>query len=114
MILSLALPFSALAQDRGRDLPRWLLDAFREVISEPAKSTVQVYSDGYRSALGAIVRPDGHVVTKASELKGKIECQLAGESQKREARIVARDSATDLAILKIEANNLPVVPWTGG
>lgn len=116
LIVALAaiLSLSAAAQDRGRDLPRWLLDAFREVINEAGKSTVQVYCDGYRAALGAVVRSDGHIVTKASELKGKIECQLAGESQKREARIVARDSATDLAILKIEASNLPVVPWSGG
>jgi serine protease Do len=114
LILAALLPLIVGAQDRGRDLPRWLLDAFRDVISEPAKSTVQVYCDGYRAALGAIVRSDGHIVTKASELRGKIECQLAGESQKREARIVARDGATDLAILKIEAKDLPVAPWRGG
>jgi serine protease Do len=102
----------AAAQDRGRDLPGSLLAAFKEVISEPAKSTVQVFCDGYRGALGAIVRADGQIVTKASELKGKIECQLANETQKREAKIVARDAATDLAILKIDARDLPVVPWS--
>jgi serine protease Do len=107
-----AMPCLAAAQDRGRDLPGSLLSAFREVISEPAKSTVQVYCDGYRGALGAVVRADGHIVTKASELKGKIECQLASESQKREAKIVARDAATDLAILKIDARDLPVVSWS--
>jgi serine protease Do len=103
---------SLAAQQRGSDLPRSLLMAFRDVISEPAKSTVQIYADGYRTALGAIVRSDGHIVTKASELKGKIECQLSTESQKRPATIVARDSTTDLAILKIDATNLPVVPWS--
>jgi serine protease Do len=100
------------AEDRGRDLPRWLLEPFREVISESAKSTVQVYCDGYRAALGAIVRSDGHIATKGSELKGKIECQLANEAQKREAKVVARDAATDLAILKIDAQDLPTVPWS--
>jgi len=108
------LPLSVSAEDRGRDLPKWLLDAFRDVISEAGKSTVQIYCDGYRAALGTIVRSDGHIVTKASELKGKIECQLAGETQKREARIVARDPATDLAIIKIEAPNLPMTPWNSG
>ena len=96
-------------ENQRRYLPRSLLAAFRDVIKEPAKSTVQVYSDGYRAALGAIVRSDGHIVTKASELKGKIECQLSNESQKREAKVVARDPATDLAVLKIDAKNLPTV-----
>jgi len=103
----------ATSQDRLRDhLTRPLLTAFREVITEPAKSTVQVYCDGFRACLGAVVRSDGYIVTKGSELKGKIECQLASESQKREAKIVARDEITDLAVLKIDAKGLPVVPWS--
>ena len=53
-----------------------VLASFREVVAQPAKSTVQIYCDGYRSALGAVVREDGYVVTKSSELKGKIECLL--------------------------------------
>ena len=91
-----------------------LMKAFQEVIQEPVKSTVQVYCDGYRASLGAIVRSDGHIVTKASELNGKIEVQLWDEPRKREARIVAQDGPTDLAILKIDAANLPVVTWTSG
>src|SRR5688572_25998308 len=102
------------AQDRERNLPPKLLAAFREVISETSKSTVQVYSDGYRAALGAVVRSDGYIVTKASELKGKIECQLSNDSQKRLATLVSRDSGTDLAILKIDAKDLPVASWSTG
>jgi serine protease Do len=112
-VLVIAASSGAAQEQQRRHLPRSLMAAFREVISEPAKSTVQVYCDNYRAALGAVVRSDGHIVTKASELKGKIECQLANESARREAKIVARDSATDLAILKIDAKDLPVVPWSG-
>jgi serine protease Do len=112
LLLLAAAPRGGAAQDRWRELPRWMVDAFREVIREPMQSTVQVFCDGYRGALGAIVRSDGYIVTKDSELKGKIECQLATESKKREARIVARDSATDLAIIKIDAKDLPTVPWS--
>jgi serine protease Do len=107
---------SQAAQDQRRQLPRPLLLVFRDVIKEPVKSTVQVYCDDSRAALGAVVRADGHIATKASELKegGKIECQLSQESQKRAAKIVARDAATDLAILKIDAKDLPVTPWSTG
>ena len=93
-------------------LTRPLLTAFGGVITEPAKSTVQVYCDGFRACPGAVVRADGYIVTKNSELKGKIECQLNNETQKREAKVVARDEMTDLAILKVDAKNMPVVPWS--
>src|SRR5262249_51737633 len=114
LLLVALLPTVSSAQERrsSRDLPRWLLAAFREVISDPVKSTVQVYGDGYRICLGAIVRPDGYIVTKASELQGQISCQLSTEAPKREARIVARANAADLAILKSAAKNLPVVSWS--
>jgi serine protease Do len=112
LLVALAIR-GAQSQDRLRDhLTRPLLTAFREVITEPAKSTVQVYCDGFRACLGAVVRSDGYIVTKNSELKGKIECQLNNETQKREAKIVARDEMTDLAILKVDAKNMPVVPWS--
>jgi serine protease Do len=99
---------------KERRLPGPLLDAFQDVVRIPAKSTVQVYCDGVRSALGAIVRADGHIVTKESELKGKIQIQFSNETQRRDAKIVARDPATDLAVLKVEAQDLPVVPWSTG
>jgi serine protease Do len=105
--LLLALPGLSLASDR---LHPKVLAAFRDVVSEPAKSTVQVYCDGYRAALGAVVDPAGYVVTKASEMKGKVECQLH-DGKRLEAKIVGRDQAVDLAVLKIDAKDLPVVNW---
>ncbi|MEX2173374.1 MAG: PDZ domain-containing protein [Pirellulaceae bacterium] len=90
-----------------------VLSAFREVVAEPAKSTVQIFCDGYKAALGAVVDSNGYVVTKASELKGKIECQLH-DGRKLEAVVVGRDPAVDLAVLKIDAKDLPVVAWSEG
>jgi serine protease Do len=112
LVAGYSLTASAQPDDQRRSLPDSLFKSFREVIREPAKSTVQVFSDGYRAALGAVVRSDGHIVTKASELKGKITVQLPTESQQREAKIVGRDPTSDLAVLKIDAQGLPVVPWS--
>ena len=50
--------------------------AFREVVREVTNSTVRVLCDGRRAALGAIVEADGFILTKASELKGEVTCQL--------------------------------------
>jgi len=91
-----------------------VLASFREVVAQPAKSTVQIYCDGYKSALGAVVREDGYVVTKSSELKGKIECLLYGHrmDQKLEATVVAKDPALDLTILKVDAKDLTPIAWS--
>ncbi len=107
-VVLLAAPLAASAQDR---LNFKVLQAFRSVVSEPAKSTAQIYCDGFRSALGTVVRADGYVVTKASELKGKVEVELSDRSGKRPATIVGTDPATDLALLKIDAQDLPVIAW---
>jgi serine protease Do len=114
-VLALLAVHAATGQESlRRDVVGPLLDAFREVIREPARSTVQVYCNGYRTCFGAIVRADGHIITKASELKGTIQVRLDGDKEnvKRDAKIVAVDSATDLAILKIDATGLPAVRWS--
>ncbi len=90
-----------------------ILAAFRDVVKESARSTVQVFSDGKKSGLGAIVTADGHIITKASELRGKLQCQVF-DGQKYDATLVAKEHGLDLAMLKIEAKNLPVVPWADG
>jgi serine protease Do len=91
-----------------------VLGAFQEIIQPAAKSTVQVFADGRAVALGAIARADGYIVTKSSELNGKLEVKLNDPKnpRKQEATFVASDKATDLAILKIEAKNLPAISWS--
>ncbi len=61
---------------------------------------------------GVIVSPDGyivtnnHVVEKADEIKVTLF-----DKRVLKGRIVGADPKTDVAILRIEANNLPVLPW---
>jgi serine protease Do len=90
--------------------PTKVTAAFRPAIAEVVKSTVQVLSDGKRSALGMVVDKDGYVVTKASELKGKLECQLI-DGRRTEAKLVGIDRKLDVAMLKVEWHNLQPVDW---
>ena len=108
-VLLLLLP-AARAQDR---LHRRVLEAFRPVVSEPSKSTTRIYCDGSQKAMGAVVQADGYIVTKASELSGNIEVQTHDIPRKLSARIVGTDPTTDLALLKVEAKDLPVLAWAG-
>jgi serine protease Do len=113
-LVAVFVPLVLQAEEKRRELPASMRKAFGELAREPTKSTVQIFCDGRSAAMGAIVRSDGYVVTKASELHGKIECQLSFESGKHEAKLVAQDSSTDLAILRINKRDLPAVQWATG
>ena len=92
--------------------------AFREVVGRPAKSTVRVYCDFECVALGTIVSRNGMVLTKGSELrneagqlKGRLVCELA-DSSRYNARLVATDQQTDLALLQLPTQGLPAIEWS--
>lgn len=86
-------------------------NAFRDAVRAPAQSTVRILGDGRRTALGTIVAADGLILTKASELTGRIVCHLF-DGRRLEAKIVGVDDASDLALLKIDADGLPAVNWS--
>lgn len=93
-----------------------VLTAFSDVVSEAAAGTVVIYCNGEPAALGAVVDPNGLVLTKASELRGSIECRLRDNSR-HPAHVLGVASDHDLAMLRIangEAQRLPTVRWESG
>ncbi|MCL4201577.1 MAG: PDZ domain-containing protein [Pirellulaceae bacterium] len=86
-------------------------NAFREAVVDAARSTVRVLCDDRRSSLGVIVEADGYVLTKASELNGDVSCQMLGRAT-MPARIIGVDEQWDLALLKVDAENLPAIQWS--
>jgi serine protease Do len=62
---------------------------------------------------GVIISPDGYVVTNNHVVAGNVREITAGLPDKREVKgkIVGRDPLTDIAVVKIDATNLPVLPW---
>ena len=95
----------------GKSSPQLL----REIgpIAEPAgKSTVVVLCDGKPAALGTVVRKDGFIATKASEMHGKLSCSVAG--RELPATIVKTNAENDLALLKVAATDLVPVVWADG
>jgi len=72
--------------------------------------------DRYASSLGSgvVVSADGYVITNNHVLgQGRNPEVTVSLSDKRElrAKVVGVDSWTDLALLKVNVNNLPVIPW---
>lgn len=64
------------------------------------------------SGSGVIIRPDGYIVTNNHVVSGadKIEVIL-NSNRTYEATIVGTDPATDVAIIKIDAEGLPTIPF---
>ena len=62
---------------------------------------------------GVVISADGYVVTNNHVIgEGDTEVTVAvGDRREERARIIGVDSWTDLALLKIEATGLPVIPW---
>lgn len=86
-------------------------NAFRDAVRAPAQSTVRILCDDRRAALGTVVAADGLILTKASELMGKIVCHLF-DGRRLEAKIVGVNDDSDLALLKIGADDLPAIGWS--
>jgi serine protease Do len=60
---------------------------------------------------GFIVRPDGVIVTNAHVVSGATRIFVAMmDGTRHAARLLGADEANDLAVIKIEANGLPVAP----
>jgi serine protease Do len=72
-------------------------------------------SDGARKGLatGFLIHPDGFIVTNAHVVEGagRIDVELGEDEERVPARVVGRDEASDIALLKVNAGRpLPVLP----
>lgn len=101
--------------------------SFSDAINRSAPAVVNIYSQKTvrRSALfrnnqvertslgsGVIMRSDGYIVTCLHVIQGadSIEVVVADQLTLYEAQLIGSDPLTDLAILKIDAENLPTIP----
>ena len=86
------------------------LQLFAPAIRSVTPAVVEVLDGDGRVALGAIIDPNGLIVTKASELKGSVACRLT-DGRKLPASVFGVDEDTDLALLKVDATGLPMVEF---
>ncbi len=61
---------------------------------------------------GVIISPDGYIVTNNHVVDGAVDVRVTMSDRRiLNAKVVGTDPLTDLAVLKVDATNLPSVPW---
>ncbi len=87
-----------------------LFDFFRRFMPPGGQNQQPRESDAVSYGSGFIISPDGYVMTNAHVVQGSSQIQVK-LTDKREfkARLVGLDKRTDVAILKLDATDLPTV-----
>lgn len=61
---------------------------------------------------GAIISPDGYIVTNEHVVHGATEIHVTLNDRRiLPAKLIGTDKLTDLAVIKVNATNLPSIPW---
>ncbi len=109
-----AQEFSARAARLSRDYFKngsETLLAFEPISRATRDSVVKIDLDGNTVALAAVIDASGLAVTKASEIQeGKLTAWLA-IGKEVEVQLIAKDEENDLALVKVNANNLQPIEW---
>ncbi|MEJ6980924.1 Do family serine endopeptidase [Pedobacter sp. P351] len=105
-VVHIQTTYDASSQNRGGGDP--MEDMFRDFFGSPRGGGQNVPQRA--SGSGVIVTPDGYIVTNnhVVENASKIEIILT-DNRSYEAKVIGTDPNTDLALVKVEAKNLPVV-----
>jgi serine protease Do len=61
---------------------------------------------------GVIISPDGYIVTNNHVVQGAVDINVTMSNRNvYHAKLIGTDPLTDLAVIKIDAKDLPSVPW---
>ena len=90
-----------------------VLLGLRSPVTSAAASTVTIFSNERQVALGAIIGADGLILTKLSEVENRPGLRVERvDGSSYQTKIFKENQENDLAILKIDAQNLPVISWS--
>ncbi len=99
LLLFLAAPLVAQLPSAERMDGATVTSSFSKADKAAAQCTVRIESGDQFLCLGTVINADGLILTKRSELKEPIKIVVPNKST-NDARIIAFDSKTDLALLK--------------
>jgi serine protease Do len=105
-VTSKASPDHTVSEGNEQEVPPGMEQFFGP--SEPQRA--QPLQHGIGS--GVIISPDGYIVTNNHVVDGALQVQVTLHDRRiMKARVVGVDKLTDLAVLKIDATDLPSIAW---
>ena len=96
-------------QGQMQNLPPGLQQFFGPMFRMPQQQQQQI-EHGVGS--GIIISPDGYIVTNDHVVDGAVDIKVTlNDRRVLNAKVVGVDKLTDLAVLKVDASDLPTVAW---
>ncbi len=90
---------------KGRPDERSFEDFFKRFFDEGPRRPMRAGGSGFILNANGFIVTNNHVVENAAEIQVKLS-----DGRELPAKVVGRDAKTDLALLKVEATGLPVIP----
>jgi len=85
---------------------------FQYFFGNPGIPDSPQYRERKGSGSGVIIRPDGYIVTNNHVVDNATEVNVTlNDNQTYKATVVGTDPATDVALIKIDAEGLPFIPF---
>ncbi|HTI10839.1 MAG TPA: trypsin-like peptidase domain-containing protein [Puia sp.] len=86
-------------------------DFFRKFFGDNGNGLVPQQPDQRASGSGVIISADGYIVTNNHVVDGATDISVTLNDRKSyKAKVIGTDANTDLALIKIDGHNLPVMP----
>src|SRR5262249_32281200 len=92
-------------QRSGRPDERSFEDFFKRFFDEAPQHPVRAAGSGFVLNTNGYIVTNNHVVENAADIQVKLD-----DGREFPAKVVGRDAKTDLALLKVDATGLPVIP----
>jgi len=92
-------------QLRGRPDERSFEDFFKRFFDEGPRRPTRAGGSGFILNTNGYIVTNNHVVEHATDIQVKLD-----DGRELPAKVVGRDAKTDLALLKIDATGLPIIP----
>ncbi len=87
-----------------------LMDVLKQMFGDKLDENLSGKGPGLGS--GTIVSPDGYIVTNSHVVDGADEIYVRLQDRREfSAKVIGKDSGTDIALIKIEAENLPYLNY---
>jgi serine protease Do len=99
-------------QGQGQALPPGLQQFFGQLPPGMMQQRPQQPQLEHGIGSGIIISPDGYIVTNNHVVDGAVEMKVTLHDRRvLKAKLVGRDPLTDIAVIKVDAHDLPSIAW---